>query len=102
MAKVILRQEAVNDLNEIWLYTFYSWSEKQADNYYESLENACMQIGVNPMLGKKYPTINPDLLGFKSGRHIIFYQILNKNEVDVIRILHEQIDIESKLGNEDY
>lgn len=55
-----------------------------------------------PCWEKKYPTINPDLLGFKSGRHIIFYQILNKNEVDVIRILHEQMDIESKLGIEDY
>jgi len=33
MAKVILRQEAIDDLNAIWDYTFEQWSEKQADKY---------------------------------------------------------------------
>lgn len=31
MAKVILRQKAIDDLNEIWTYTFEERSEKQAD-----------------------------------------------------------------------
>lgn len=38
MVKVIFRQQAIDDLNEIWLFTFKKWSEKQADKYYESLE----------------------------------------------------------------
>jgi toxin ParE1/3/4 len=33
MAKVILRQEAIDDLNDIWDYTFEEWSEVQADKY---------------------------------------------------------------------
>ena len=28
MAKVVLRQEAIDDLNNIWYYTFETWSEK--------------------------------------------------------------------------
>lgn len=38
MAKVILRQEAIDDLNDIWNYTFEKWSEKQADTYYSTLD----------------------------------------------------------------
>lgn len=52
MAKVILRQEAIDDLNDIWDYTFEKWSEKQADRYYLTLKFACMQIGENPEPGK--------------------------------------------------
>ncbi|MGC3979612.1 MAG: type II toxin-antitoxin system RelE/ParE family toxin [Paludibacteraceae bacterium] len=44
MAKVILRQEAIDDLNDIWACTFEEWSEKQADRYYSALEFACIQI----------------------------------------------------------
>lgn len=37
MAKVILRQEAIDDLNNIWDYTFEKWSENQADKYYATI-----------------------------------------------------------------
>jgi toxin ParE1/3/4 len=33
MAKVILRKKAIDDLNDIWDYTFEKWSAKQADKY---------------------------------------------------------------------
>ena len=44
MAKVALRQRAIDDLNNIWFYTFEEWSEKQADKYYATLEFTCMEI----------------------------------------------------------
>ena len=53
MAKVILRQEAIDDLNNIWEYTYKEWPEKQADKYYATLKFACKQIGENPKLGKE-------------------------------------------------
>jgi toxin ParE1/3/4 len=93
MAKVILRQEAIDDLNEIWNYTFEEWSEKQADNYYTTLEFTCQQIGVNPALGKEYEGIDNNLRGLRTGRHIIFYKIINNQEIEIIRILHERMDL---------
>ena len=45
MAKIILRQEAIDDLNNIWEYTFEKWSESQADKYYSMLELSCKEIG---------------------------------------------------------
>jgi toxin ParE1/3/4 len=98
MAKVILRQKAIDDLNDIWEYTFEKWSAKQADNYYETIKLACNMIGQNPDVGKEYDGINKNLLGLKSGKHIIFYQSLDEEKIEVIRILHERMDLKNRIS----
>ena len=30
-----ISQQAIDDLNDIWIYTFNKWSKKQADRYYD-------------------------------------------------------------------
>ncbi len=97
MAKVILRQKAIDDLNDIWDYTFEKWSAKQADKYYATIKLACNGIGQNPDVGKEYDEINKNLLGLKSGKHIIFYQLLTENKIEVIRILHERMDLKKRI-----
>ena len=97
MAKVILRQKAIDDLNDIWDFTFEKWSANQADKYYETIKLACISIGQNPNVGKKYDGINNNLHGLKSGRHIIFYQSLSEDKIEVIRILHERMDLRKRI-----
>ncbi|MFB6320873.1 type II toxin-antitoxin system RelE/ParE family toxin [Saccharicrinis sp. FJH54] len=97
MAKVIFREKAINDLSDIWNYTTFRWSENQADKYYEAIKSACKEIGTNPNLGKKYLEISRELLGYKTGRHVIFYHAISDNEIEVIRILHEQMDLKNRL-----
>ena len=46
MVKVILRQEAINDLNSIWNYTFEKWSENHADFYYNTIKIAFQEISI--------------------------------------------------------
>ena len=41
MANYYLTNKAVDDLTQIWDYTFEEWSERQADKYYNELLNAC-------------------------------------------------------------
>jgi len=98
MAKVILRQKAIDDLNDIWDYTFEQWSENQADNYYGAIKFACKEIGENPYLGREYAGIKGNLLGLKSGKHIIFYHVISEDEIEVIRILHERMDLKIRLN----
>ena len=43
MAEFKLTNKAVEDLSEIWDYTFKVWSEKQADKYYELLISNCQK-----------------------------------------------------------
>ena len=97
MIKVKLRQEAIKDLNSIWYYTLEEWSESQADKYYSNLKFDCFQLAENPKMGKEYDVINKNLLGLKSGKHIIFYQQISVNEIEVIRILHERMDLKNKV-----
>ncbi|MCA1763386.1 MAG: type II toxin-antitoxin system RelE/ParE family toxin [Cryomorphaceae bacterium] len=93
MAKVIFRQGAIDDLNDIWDYTFEKWLENQADKYYAAIKFSCKAIGEYPDLGKEYFHISQNLLGLKSGNHIIFYHLISDDEIEVIRILHERMDL---------
>ena len=97
MAKVILRQKAIDDLNDIWDYTFDKWSAKQADKYYATIKLACNGIGQDPDVGKEYYGINKNLLGLKSGKHIIFYKSISEDKIEVIRILHERMDLKKRI-----
>ncbi|WP_046755748.1 type II toxin-antitoxin system RelE/ParE family toxin [Kordia jejudonensis] len=97
MAKVILRQKAINDLNDIWDYTFEKWSEKQADKYYATVKMTCNGIGANPDIGKEYDGISRNLLGIKSGKHIIFYKKVSNDSIEIIRILHESMDLKNRI-----
>ena len=98
MAKVILRQEAIDDLNHVWEYTSEEWSENQADKYYSLLKFACKEIGEKPELGREYNGIHRNLLGLKTGKHIIFYHVISKDEIEVVRILHENMDLKNRLS----
>lgn len=98
MFKYRLTQKAVDDLAEIWNYTFDKWSENQADRYYYMLLDNCNAISLNPSLGKSYSIIMENLCGFKAGRHIIFYLITEKSEIEIIRILHEQMDLDNRIN----
>lgn len=99
MARVVFRQAAIDDLNDIWEYSVDEWSENQADRYYSSLKFACQQIGENPSLGKEYEELKSKLYGLRTGKHIIFYQILNEQEIEIIRILHERMDLKNRIND---
>lgn len=97
MAKYHILKRAVDDLTEIWNYTFDEWSEKQADKYYELLLEGCNELADNPLLGKEYPEISNTLLGYKWGEHIIFYIISDADEIEVVRILHGRMNLKKKF-----
>lgn len=74
MANYTLTNKAVEDLSDIWAYTYETWSEHQADKYYELLIGAFRKLAENPTLGKNYEAISTNIHGFKTGKHIIFYR----------------------------
>ena len=98
MAKFHLTHKAVEDLNKIWNYTFEEWSEKQADKYYQMLLDNFQTLADNPDLGKKYEGIATDLFGLRAERHIIFFRRIQKNEIEITRILHERMDLKNRIN----
>ena len=97
MARYKFSNKAVEDLTQIWNYTFDKWSENQADIYYLMLLENCKELAFNPELGKNYSEVTLNLLGFNAGRHIIFYRRIENNEIEITRILHEQMDLKNRL-----
>jgi len=97
MIKYFLSNKAVEDLSNIWDYTFETWSENQADKYYELLIDFCREISENPKIGKNYDVIGKDIRGYQASYHIIFYRITDNNEIEVLRILHKKMDLNSRM-----
>ena len=97
MAKFSFTNRALDDLIEIWDYTFEQWSENQAEKYYNLIMASCMDLANNPQLGKSYNIVSQNILGYKCGEHIIFYQEIVKNEIEIARVLHGMMDLKSKI-----
>jgi len=97
MAKFYLTNKAVEDLGDIWNYTVETWSENQAEIYYSLLIDSCQELADKPNQGKSYEVIERNVLGFKTGQHIIFYRIVTEKEIEVVRILHGMMDMKNHL-----
>ena len=97
MAKFELTKKAVEDLGDIWNYTYENWSEHQADNYYQLFIESFKEIAGNPGIGKNYSVIVKSLRGLKDGRHIVFFREMEGLKVEITRILHEQMDLKNRI-----
>ncbi len=97
MAKFHLTNKAVEDLADIWEYTYDTWSEKQAEKYYILLLNSCQELAKSPSLGKRYGEVVEEIMGFRSYQHVIFYRKISNKEIEITRILHGRMDLKNKL-----
>src|SRR4051812_49416434 len=97
MAKYFLTYKAVEDLSEIWEYTSEMWSENQADKYYELITSLFQKIVENPNLGKNYNEIDTGILGLRVGKHIVFYRLAQSSDIEILRILHQRMDLKSRI-----
>jgi len=94
----LLSKEAENDLEKIWLYTFENWSIEQSDRYLNLILDEIDYLCLKPDSGFDCGNIRKGYWRSKVKSHFIFYKINSKqNELEIIRILHEIMDIESHL-----
>lgn len=95
-----ISNEAQNDLKNIWLYTFETWSVEQADRYYNLILDEIEYLAENPDNGKDYSHVRKGYLRSNVKSHFIFYKINKKeNLIEIIRVLHQQMDIENRLND---
>ena len=92
----VITKKAVSDLEEIWLYTVEKWPVEQADRYYSLIFDEINFICSNVESGKPMGHVRKGYRASKVKSHLIFYQVKN-NIVEIIRILHERMDIDNRL-----
>lgn len=97
MASYFLTHKALEDLSNIWEYTFETWSEHQADKYYLGLLEDCQRLADQSHLGRNYPEINSAIFGYKSGEHLIFYRKLDEATIEIVRFSHSRMDLKRRI-----
>jgi len=90
--RYLIRELALADLEDIWIYTLTEWNLEQADAYANSIFARLGWLTENPSAGKRRDDIKPGYYCFPEGRHLIFY-ILTDAIVDVIGIPHQNMDV---------
>jgi toxin ParE1/3/4 len=95
-AKYRISATTIKDLDGIWEYTFINWSKDQADRYHNLLMNEIEFVAENRSSGKSMDHIKEGYFVTYVKSHMIFFK-RNEGIVEVIRILHQKMDVESIL-----
>lgn len=91
--------EAEKDLENIWIYTLENWSIEQADYYFDLIMNEMEYLAENPKFGQDFEEVRKGYFRSRVKSHFIFYRInLKNNDIEIIRILHQQMDVDSHLN----
>jgi toxin ParE1/3/4 len=99
MNKVTYRisEKAVKDLEDIWLYTFETWSQEQADRYYNLIISEIEYVAKYFESGKIMEHIKKGYRASKVKSHLIFYRKGEDEVIEIVRILHQRMDIENRF-----
>ena len=97
MSAYIISEKALEDINNIWIYTAENWSVEQADRYYNLIIDEIEYIVANFEMARDSENIRKSYKYSKVKSHLIFYRISNEQIIEVIRILHESMDIPNRL-----
>ena len=99
MSKIKYRisKQAISDLNDIWIYTLHKWSKKQADRYYNLIIAEIEFISKNYLSGKPVEQTRKNYRVTKIKSHLIFYRKTDNETIEIVRILHQRMDVKKRL-----
>jgi toxin ParE1/3/4 len=98
MPEYIISEKALEDINNIWIYTTENWSVEQADRYYNLIIDEIEYIVDNLDMARDFGKIRKSYRYSKVKSHLIFFKRDKANEIEVVRILHERMNIENRLA----
>lgn len=97
MKRYVLARAAQRDLDEIWDYTADRWSPAQANRYIEHIRGACEKLGRGDARGRSIDDVRPGYWKLAVKSHFLFYRVDDRGVIDIVRILHQRMDIEAHL-----
>jgi toxin ParE1/3/4 len=92
-----LSPAARDDLSAIWDYTAQTWGIAKAEQYVLSIHGACQAIAEGRKQGQTIDDIRPGYRKLAVGAHVLFFRAAETGGIDVIRILHQRMDVLSRL-----
>jgi len=95
--KYRISKQAIDDLNDIWIYTLNKWSKEQADRYYNLIIEEIEFVTDNFMTGKSVEQTRKNYRVTKIKSHLIFYRKVDNEIVEIVRVLHQRMNIKKRL-----
>ena len=92
-----LTPRAKLDLSDIWDYTAEHWGVEQADRYVRLITTACADVASGRSNGHSIEHIRAGYFRYPAGSHVLFYRRASGRRIEVIRILHQRMDIARHL-----
>lgn len=99
MTGYILSAAARADLDSIWDYTSETWGVDQAESYVLAIRAACEALASGKRRGRSADDIRSGYRKLAVGSHLLFYRTTDNGEVDVIRMLHQRMDVAAHFEN---
>lgn len=97
MPSFTLTNMAKADLKKIGRYTQERWGRDQRNQYLTMLDACFHQLAANPHLGKDCSAVRRGYRKLNAGRHLIFYRQTPTDPIEIVRVLHGRMDIETRL-----
>jgi toxin ParE1/3/4 len=97
VSRYLLSPAAQLDLEQIWDYTCRRWAVEQADEYLRELQRAIELAAANPRIGQACEEIRPGYRKLAAGSHTLYYRLMPDGVVDVVRVLHQRMDVDRHL-----
>jgi toxin ParE1/3/4 len=88
---------AKNDLRGIARFSQERWGNAQRRHYLKGLDEAFSMLADSPKLGNACDYIEPGLRKYPFQSHVIFYDILSDDQIQVIRVLHKNMDVDEAI-----
>jgi toxin ParE1/3/4 len=99
MAEYIISEKALEDLNNIWLYTAENWSVKQANKYYNLILDEIEYVSENFETTQDFGNVRKNYKYSKVKSHMVFYKKAENTKMEIVRILHEKMDIKNRINH---
>lgn len=98
MQGFVLTKKAQDDLKAIGRYTQETWGREQRNRYLTMLDDKFHDLAAYPMKGRDCSDIRAGYRKYEAGKHIIFYRLLESSGVEIVRVLHERMDMQAHLS----
>ncbi len=98
MTKFILTKRAMADLVDIGRYTQERWGHEQRNKYLSMLDSCFQQLAESPTKGRDCSDIRHGYRKINVGSHVVFYRQKRNDEIEIVRVLHGRMDIETKFS----
>lgn len=93
----VLTPRARRDLADIWRYSNERWGEERADAYVCQIAECCLRLSEGALIGADASSIRPGYWKCRVGSHLLFYTVPADHPLQLVRILHQRMDITAHL-----